>query len=38
VAYRRDVAGKPRTGFFLCAESFYNVATEVENLEEVASD
>ncbi|MBV9140980.1 MAG: AAA family ATPase [Pseudonocardiales bacterium] len=26
---------KPRTGFFLRAESFYNVATEVENLEEV---
>lgn len=25
---------KPRTGFFLRAESFYNVATEVENLEE----
>jgi predicted ATPase len=26
---------KPRTGFFLRAESFYNVATEVENLERV---
>jgi predicted ATPase len=26
---------KPRTGFFLRAESFYNVATEIENLEEV---
>lgn len=25
--------GKPRTGFFLRAESFYNVATEIENLE-----
>ncbi len=24
--------GKPRTGFFLRAESFYNVATEIENL------
>ena len=24
---------KPRTGFFLRAESFYNVATEIENLE-----
>lgn len=27
--------GKPRTGFFLRAESFYNVATEIENLERV---
>lgn len=26
---------KPSTGFFLRAESFYNVATEVENLEQV---
>ena len=26
---------KPRTGFFLRAESFYNVATEIENLEQV---
>lgn len=26
---------KPRTSFFLRAESFYNVATEVENLEEI---
>ena len=26
---------KPRTGFFLRAESFYNVATEIENLERV---
>jgi len=26
-------AVKPRTGYFLRAESFYNVATEVENLE-----
>jgi predicted ATPase len=25
-------AGKPRTGFFLRAESFYNVATEIERL------
>jgi predicted ATPase len=24
--------GKPRTGFFLRAESFYNVATEIDNL------
>ncbi|GAA5108194.1 hypothetical protein [Haloechinothrix salitolerans] len=24
---------KPRTGYFLRAESFYNVATEIENLE-----
>jgi predicted ATPase len=35
--YLRLVRGvrKPRTGFFLRAESFYNVATEVENLERV---
>jgi predicted ATPase len=26
---------RPRTGFFLRAESFYNVATEIENLEQV---
>lgn len=26
---------KPRTGYFLRAESFYNVATEIENLERV---
>ncbi len=28
-------ARKPRTGFFLRAESFYNVATEIERLEQV---
>ncbi len=27
--------GKPRTGFFLRAESFYNVATEIDNLGEL---
>jgi predicted ATPase len=27
--------GKPRTGYFLRAESFYNVATEIERLERV---
>ena len=27
--------GKPRTGFFLRAESFYNVATEIEQLGEL---
>lgn len=31
-AIRMQWAARPRTGFFLRAESFYNVATEIENL------
>ena len=39
-AYLRPVRGvsRPRDGFFLRAESYYNVATEIENLDRIPLD